>query len=117
VHATYSGHHWQFVTAHGQPSPIRRRFRTAYFTEGWARYAEHLMRKQGFFTDSRQETSQCEATIFRAARVIVETSLHMGEMTVGEAVAFMMQRADLPEPTAQPRFAATVPGRPRPPLT
>lgn len=101
VHETYPGHHWQLVMAHGQPSPIRRTFRTSYFTEGWGLYAEHLMRERHFFTDPRQEMSQYEATIFRAARVVVDTSLHMGEMSVDEAVTFMMQRANLPEPTAQ----------------
>ncbi|MBV9359298.1 MAG: DUF885 domain-containing protein, partial [Chloroflexi bacterium] len=101
VHETYPGHHWQLVAARAQPSALRRTFRTSYFTEGWALYAEHLMREQHFFTDPRQEMSQYEATIFRAARVIVDTSLHMGEMTVDEATAFLMQRANLPEPTAQ----------------
>jgi uncharacterized protein (DUF885 family) len=59
------------------------------------------MREQHFFTDPRQGMSQYEATIFRTARVIVDTSPHVGEMTVDHAVDFMMQRANLPEPTAQ----------------
>jgi uncharacterized protein (DUF885 family) len=101
VHETYPGHHWHLVTAHGQPSAVRRTFRTPYFSEGWGLYAEHLMREQGFFTDPRQEMSQYEAIIFRAARVVVDTSLHIGDMTVDEAVAFMMERSNLPEPTAQ----------------
>ena len=63
------------------------------------------MREQGFFTDLRHEMNQYEATIFRAARIIVDTSLHMGEMSWGEAVTFMTSRTGLTEPTAhrQPR--------------
>jgi uncharacterized protein (DUF885 family) len=101
VHETYPGHHWHLVTAHGQPSAVRRTFRTPYFSEGWGLYAEHLMREQGFFTDPRQEMAQYEAIIFRAARVVVDTGLHIGDMSADEAVAYMMQRANLPEPTAQ----------------
>ncbi len=101
VHETYPGHHWHLVTTQSQPSAVRRTFRTPFFSEGWALYAEQVMREQGFFTDPRQEMSQYEATLFRAARVVVDTSLHMGEMSVDEAVRFMVERANLPPPTAR----------------
>jgi uncharacterized protein (DUF885 family) len=45
--------------------------------------------------------SQFEATLFRAARIIVDTSLHIGDMSFDEAVDFMRTRANLPEPTAR----------------
>jgi uncharacterized protein (DUF885 family) len=63
------------------------------------------MREQGFFTDPRQEMSQVEATIFRAARIIVDTSLHIGDMSFAEAVDFMHTKANLPEPTARAEVA------------
>ena len=44
---------------------------------------------------------QYEATIFRAARIIVDTSLHMGEMSWDEAVAFMTEHTAKTEPTAK----------------
>jgi len=100
VHEAYPGHHWHLVMAKANPSPLRRTFRTPYFSEGWALYAEHMMREQGFFADPRHEMSQVEAMLFRAARIVVDTSLHAGEMSVDEAVRFMMERANLPEPTA-----------------
>ncbi|GAC1321724.1 MAG: hypothetical protein NVSMB2_18700 [Chloroflexota bacterium] len=105
VHEAYPGHHWHLATAKGNPSRVRRTFRTPYFTEGWGLYAEQVMREQGFFTDPRQEMSQYEATLFRAARIIVDTSLHMGEMSFDEAVSFMHTRANLPEPTAKAEVA------------
>ena len=105
VHEAYPGHHWHLVTMKGNPSTIRRAFRTPYFTEGWGLYAEAVMREQGFFTDPRQEMCQYEATLFRAARIIVDTSLHIGDMSFGEAVEFMHTRANLPEPTARAEVA------------
>jgi uncharacterized protein (DUF885 family) len=105
VHEAYPGHHWHLVTAKSNPSPIRRSFRTPYFTEGWGLYAEQLMREQGFFTDPRQEMCHVEATLFRAARIVVDTSLHIGDMSYDEAVDFMRTRANLPEPTARAEVA------------
>jgi uncharacterized protein (DUF885 family) len=42
-----------------------------------------------------------EATIFRAARIVVDTSLHMGEMSFDEGVKFMMDKANLTAPNAR----------------
>ena len=101
VHEAYPGHHWHLVMMKANPSPLRQVFRTPYFSEGWALYAERMMREQGFFTDLRHEMFQYEATIFRAARIVVDTSLHLGEMTWDEAVRFMTERTALTEPTAR----------------
>ncbi len=101
VHEAYPGHHWHLVMSKANPSALRQAFRTPYFSEGWALYAERMMREQGFFTDLRHEMYQYEATLFRAARIVVDTSLHMGEMTWDEAVAFMTEHTALTEPTAR----------------
>ncbi len=101
VHEAYPGHHWHLVMSKANPSRLRQVFRTPYFSEGWALYAERMMREQGFFTDLRHEMNQYEATIFRAARIVVDTSLHMGEMTWDEAVIYMTTKTGLTEPTAR----------------
>lgn len=101
VHEAYPGHHWHLVTVHGCPRPVRKVFSTSYFTEGWALYAERLMREHGFFDDPRYELCHLDARLFRAARIVVDTSLHMGEMGFEEAVSFMSTRASLSEPTAR----------------
>ncbi len=101
VHEAYPGHHWHLVMAKSHPSAVRRIFGTAYFNEGWALYAERVMREQGFFTDPKHLLYQYEATIFRAARIVVDTSLHMGEMTFDEAVRFMVEKGNLTEPNAR----------------
>ena len=101
VHEAYPGHHWHLVTVQQHPRPIRKVLGTSYFTEGWALYAEKLMREQGFFTDPRHELCQLDARIFRAARIVVDTSLHTGDMSFEEAVTFMSTKASLSEPTAR----------------
>ncbi|GAC1492811.1 MAG: DUF885 domain-containing protein [Candidatus Limnocylindrales bacterium] len=101
VHEAYPGHHWHLVMAHSNPSAIRKIFNTSYFSEGWALYAERVMREQGFFTDPKAELYQYEATIFRAARIIVDTSLHLGEMSFDQAVKFMIEKGNLSEPNAK----------------
>jgi uncharacterized protein (DUF885 family) len=101
VHEAYPGHHWHLSWMQQHPRRLRRVITTPDFSEGWALYAEKMMREQGFFTDSRQELCHLDARIFRAARIVVDTSLHMGEMTIDEAVRFMSTRATLTEPTAR----------------
>lgn len=101
VHEAYPGHHWHLVMAHSNPSKVRKTFSTSYFSEGWALYAERMMREQGFFADPKHVLYQLEATIFRAARIVVDTSLHLREMTFDEAVRFMMEKANLTEPNAK----------------
>jgi uncharacterized protein (DUF885 family) len=101
VHEAYPGHHWHLVMAKGNPSDVRKIFGTSYFSEGWALYAERVMREQGFFTDPRHLLYQYEATIFRAARIVVDTSLHMNEMTFDQAVKHMVEKGNLTEPNAR----------------
>ena len=101
VHEAYPGHHWHLVMAKANPSHVRRIFGTPYFSEGWALYAERVMREQGFFSDPKHLLYQYEATIFRAARIVVDTSLHMGEMSFDEAVRFMVEKGNLTEPNAK----------------
>jgi uncharacterized protein (DUF885 family) len=100
VHEAYPGHHWHLVMAKLNPSAARQVFGTSYFAEGWALYAERMMREAGFYSDPRHVLYQYEATLFRAARVVVDTSLHLGEMTHEEAVAFMLEHSSMTEPTA-----------------
>jgi uncharacterized protein (DUF885 family) len=105
VHEAYPGHHWHLTWALAQPRPLRKVVGTSYFVEGWGLYTEEMMREQGFFTDPRHELCQVDARLFRAARIVVDTSLHLGEMTVEEAVMFMSTKASLSEPTARTEVA------------
>jgi uncharacterized protein (DUF885 family) len=106
VHEAYPGHHWHFswLAANAQAGrgrPLRAMFGSTYFVEGWGLYSEDLMREQGFFASPQQELCQRDMRLFRAARIVVDTSLHLGEMTVDEATTFMSTKASLSEETAR----------------
>jgi uncharacterized protein (DUF885 family) len=105
VHEAYPGHHWHLTWALRQPRPLRKVIGSTYFVEGWGLYSEELMTEQGFYDDPRHELCQVDARLFRAARIVVDTSLHLGEMTFEEAVTFMSTKASLSEPTARAEVA------------
>ena len=100
VHEAYPGHHWHLSWMAGTPHKVRRIFRTAYFAEGWALYAEKLMREQGYFTTPEQELAHLEARIFRAARIVADTALHTMDMSVEQAVDYMSTKGTLNRETA-----------------
>jgi uncharacterized protein (DUF885 family) len=79
---------------------VRQLFGTSYFAEGWALYAERMMRDAGFYDDLRHVMFQYEATLFRAARIVTDISLHLGEMTHEEGVRFILDHSSMTEPTA-----------------
>ena len=101
VHEAYPGHHWHLTHLQAGTRVIRKILGTSYFAEGWGLYSEEMMRQEGFFTDPRDELCQVDARLFRAARMVVDTSLHLGEMSFEEAVTFMSTKASLSEPTAR----------------
>lgn len=106
VHEAYPGHHWHFAwlaanAARGGARPLRFVFGSTYFVEGWGLYTEDLLREQGFFRTPEQELAQRDYRLFRAARIIVDTSLHLGEMSIEDAVDFMSSKSSLSRETAQ----------------
>jgi uncharacterized protein (DUF885 family) len=109
VHEAYPGHHWHLSwlaslsrrDGGGGSRPLRFVLGSTYFTEGWGLYTEDLLLEQGFFGTPEQELCQRDYRLFRAARIIVDTSLHLGEMTIEEAVDFMSTKASLSRETAQ----------------
>lgn len=100
VHEAYPGHHWHLSWAAGQTRVLRKIHRTSYFAEGWALYVETVMRRRGYFADKRHEIAHVEARAFRAARIIVDTALHCGQMTVEQAEAFLVEKTALTPGTA-----------------
>ena len=105
VHEAYPGHHWHFAwlaaqAAAGLARPLRFVFGSTYFVEGWGLYAEDLLREKGFFATPEQELAQRDYRLFRAARIVVDTSLHLEEMTVEQAVDHMATTTSLTRDTA-----------------
>jgi uncharacterized protein (DUF885 family) len=101
VHEAYPGHHWHYACLQSSASALRRLVTTPYFTEGWGLYTEVMMREQGFYTEPGQELCHLDARIFRAARIVADTSLHSGDMSFDQAVAYMHENTGLTEATAR----------------
>ncbi|MFB9906048.1 DUF885 domain-containing protein [Allokutzneria oryzae] len=100
VHEAYPGHHWHLSWMAGGDRTVRKLFRTPYFSEGWALYAERLLSENGYFADPAHELAHLDARIFRAARIVVDTALHCGDMTIEQAERHMATKASLTPGTA-----------------
>lgn len=103
LHEAYPGHHLQLVVANLNPS-LPRLFGgilSSLFIEGWAFYCEEMMEQQGFIAEPIQRLGRLQAQLWRACRIIVDVSLHTGQMSYDEAVRFMIEKAHLEPGDAQ----------------
>jgi uncharacterized protein (DUF885 family) len=102
THETYPGHHLQLSFARGYPSLVRKMIDAkraavigqSVFAEGWGLYAEELMNELGYYSDE-ERLMQLEWTLVRAARVMIDVSLHTRGMTFDEAVRVLTDRVHL----------------------
>lgn len=97
LHEGYPGHHLQLVWAN-QCGTLPRRmgsFLSTLFVEGWAFYCEELMEELGYIAEPMQRLGRLSAQLWRAARIILDVSLHTKGMAVEEAVDFMVERVGL----------------------
>jgi uncharacterized protein (DUF885 family) len=102
VHEAYPGHHWQLTWSIANCDRLLRLLcRSSYLVEGWGLYAEQLMAEHGFYPDAPAELGQLMSRMLRAVRVVVDTSLHAGEMTVDEAVRMVSDNTGISPETAR----------------
>ncbi|MGQ9478283.1 MAG: DUF885 domain-containing protein, partial [Candidatus Bipolaricaulia bacterium] len=103
LHEAYPGHHLQLVYANRVGSFPRKlgAFLSTLFIEGWAFYCEELMEKLGYIDKPLQRLGRLNDQLWRAARIILDGSLHTGKMTVEEAIDFLVERAGLERTNAQ----------------
>ncbi|MGA8297415.1 MAG: DUF885 domain-containing protein [Acidimicrobiales bacterium] len=101
VHEAYPGHHWHLTWMKANPRRVRQFIHSSYFSEGWALYAEKMMREQGYFADDTSLLGHLNARIWRAGRIVVDTGLHIGDMNFEDAVMFMRDGVGLTEPVAR----------------
>ncbi|MHC5065935.1 MAG: DUF885 domain-containing protein, partial [Planctomycetota bacterium] len=91
LHEIVPGHHLQTVIHRMRPlSPFRRSFYSTVFAEGWALYCEEMMFEAGFFPDADTRFTQLHMRLWRAARMVIDASLHGGGMSLEEAEAFLV---------------------------
>lgn len=116
VHEGLPGHHlqsfwWQhhfgdhpapvrFLMVHDQVAIPRNFWVPMLNIEGYAVYAEELMRRSELFT-IREELFVLMAHGVRAARLVADLSLHAGLMDTDEATALLMRGVCIPESLAR----------------
>jgi uncharacterized protein (DUF885 family) len=91
IHEAYPGHHLQLDTARRHTSLTRLLTDAPEFVEGWGMYSELMMREHGFDDDPRYRVVMHTDAIWRACRIILDVRLHRGELTIDEAIDFMVE--------------------------
>jgi len=97
LHEGYPGHHLQLVWSNRQRAIPRRMgsFLSTLFIEGWAFYCEELMEQMGYIAKPAQRLGRLADQLWRAARIIIDASLHTKGMAVEEAVHMLVTKCRL----------------------
>jgi uncharacterized protein (DUF885 family) len=112
LHEAYPGHHLQLVYANTVGSLPRKlgALISTLFIEGWAFYCEELMEQLGYIDQPLQRLGRLADQLWRAARIILDVSLHTKNMTVQEGIDFLVDRCGLERSNARAevrRYTAT----------
>ena len=97
-HEGIPGHVYQLAQAQrikGLPTFRRTYFFNAY-VEGWALYAERLVYEMGL-EDRMSNLGRLQGLLWRAARLVVDTGLHVKGWSRGEAIDYLVKNTGLPE--------------------
>ncbi|MFI6100439.1 DUF885 domain-containing protein [Lentzea sp. NPDC051213] len=90
-HEGAPGHHLQCATAVFQSATLNDFQRLVCWVsghgEGWALYAERLMRELGYLDDDGDLLGMLDAHLFRAARVIIDIGMHL-ELEIPQGTGF-----------------------------
>jgi len=91
-HEGIPGHHFQLSIAQelkGVPF-FRRMVPFTAYAEGWALYAEKVVREIGKYEDDPYSELGClDAELFRAVRLVVDTGIHYKKWTREQAIEYM----------------------------
>ncbi|HEY3524288.1 MAG TPA: DUF885 domain-containing protein [Candidatus Limnocylindrales bacterium] len=101
IHEAYPGHHLQLSVASKHPSLTRLLTDAPEFVEGWGMYSEQLMREQGFDDAPNFRLNMHTDAIWRACRIILDVRMHRGELSVEDAVRFLVEQTSFEEPNAR----------------
>jgi len=100
IHEAYPGHHLQLSAAITHPSLVRALVDAPEFTEGWGMYSEQMMREEGFDAEPRFRLMLHTDAIWRACRIVLDIRLHRGEISVPEAIDFLVRHTGFERPNA-----------------
>lgn len=106
VHEAFPGHDmqfWSFQRSWGVSTARylldQAGFAQSLNVEGYAHYAEELMRARGFFTP-KEELAQLGAQLWRAWRIVLDVGLHSGTLDMAAVSQTLAERAFLPQAIA-----------------
>ena len=92
VHEAYPGHHVDGLKRQQNPRLLRKVVRESIMSEGWGLFTEEMMFEQGFLHGDDVRLTQLRNRLWRAARVILDVSLHTGRMSFDDAVTFLSDK-------------------------
>ncbi len=102
-HEGLPGHHLQIsLSQESGDIPMLRKvgFFGAY-TEGWALYAEQLADELHAYPTSLERAGYLQSFLFRAARLVVDTGIHVKQWSREQATAYMVETAGFAQPRSQ----------------
>jgi uncharacterized protein (DUF885 family) len=92
VHEAYPGHQVDGLKRQANTRLLRKVVHESIMSEGWGLFTEEMMYEQGFLQGDDVRLTQLRNRLWRAARVIMDASLHTGRMTYEEAVTFLADK-------------------------
>ena len=98
IHASIPGHRFDSIVQRNENRPIRRRYRDGVRSEGWAFYIEEMFLQAGLL-DERPRAKELFyiAQLKRAARVPAELGMQTGELTLDDAIRYLIDEVPLME--------------------
>jgi uncharacterized protein (DUF885 family) len=86
VHEVWPGHFLHFLHVNRNPSKVAQLFQSYAYTEGWAHYAEEMMKDEGLRAGNPEwEIGQLLSALRRNARYLSAIGLHTQGMTVAQS--------------------------------
>jgi uncharacterized protein (DUF885 family) len=97
-HEAVPGHHLQLSRLQllTDLPALQRQRSLPVFSEGWGLYAEQLAEEAGLYADERGLLGSISSSLMRAARLVVDTGLHLRGWSREKALAFMVDHVPMP---------------------
>ena len=100
-HELLPGHHFDGLVVRDQLArqhPIRRRFSSAAFGEGWGEYAAGLAGELGAYADPYDRYGRFVMELFTAVRLVLDTGMNLHGWSRERAMDYMREHSVMAEP-------------------